>query len=367
MNDQIICPKCGESISITDAMSYQFKEKLLKEGQEQGKKTLSGELEYLKSQNLKKDQELEVTRRESLELRKEKDRLDEDKKAWELQKMRDLEQAKDEIRKKAIVETDEKNKAEILRANKINDDLTKKIRELELKATSQGSQQLKGEVRELDLQKDLALAFSTDLIEEVPKGINGADIKQTVITQRGSICGIILWEVKEQKAWKDEWISKLKEDQRVLKATLPIIVTSVMPKDAKKEIFQREGVWICSFNYALLVAEMTREKLVEVAKQKFISQHKGTRAEAMYEHVMGPDFRSQLEGLFEYLINSKRNLDKERRAINALMDKREEDLNQFGKNMSRLSMSIASIAGPSFPQIKGLELLESGEEKMTEQ
>ena len=102
MNDQIICPKCGESISITDAMSYQFKEKLLKEGQEQGKKTLSGELEYLKSQNLKKDQELEVTRRESLELRKEKDRLDEDKKAWELQKMRDLEQAKDEIRKKAI-------------------------------------------------------------------------------------------------------------------------------------------------------------------------------------------------------------------------------------------------------------------------
>ena len=73
----------------------------------------------------------------------------------------------------------------------VNDGLKRKL--------EQGSQQTQGEVLELDLEASLAAAFPLDNINPVPKGFNGADILQEVVSKTGVICGTIIWETKPTK------------------------------------------------------------------------------------------------------------------------------------------------------------------------
>src|SRR6266403_1835673 len=63
--------------------------------------------------------------------------------------------------------------------------MQKTIEELKRKA-EQGSQQLQGEVLELQLESLLAAKFPHDRIEPVPKGEHGGDILQRVVLPTGA-------------------------------------------------------------------------------------------------------------------------------------------------------------------------------------
>jgi hypothetical protein len=64
----------------------------------------------------------------------------------------------------------------------------------------QGSQQLRGEVLELELENLLKAKFPHDTIAPVPKGEFGGDVKQVVMSAQGMRGGVILWESKHMKA-----------------------------------------------------------------------------------------------------------------------------------------------------------------------
>src|SRR3972149_2166032 len=130
--------------------------------------------------------------------------------------------------------------------------MQKQIEELKRKA-EQGSQQLQGEVHELELEALLREKFPLDSIEPVPKGEHGGDILQRVAGPMGQTCGTILWEVKRTKNWSDGWLVKLREDQRTAKAEVAVIVSQVLPKGV--ETFELiDGVWVTQPRAALPVA-----------------------------------------------------------------------------------------------------------------
>ena len=58
--------------------------------------------------------------------------------------------------------------------------------------SEQGSQQLQGEVLELELEEMLRSKFPFDTIEPVAKGEFGGDVVQRVISPTGLTCGAIL-------------------------------------------------------------------------------------------------------------------------------------------------------------------------------
>ena len=91
--------------------------------------------------------------------------------------------------------------------------MQKQIEELKRRA-EQGSQQLQGEVMELELESLLRTRFPRDTIEPVPKGVHGGDVLHHVLGPIGQACGTILWESKRTKGWSDAWLVKLREDQR---------------------------------------------------------------------------------------------------------------------------------------------------------
>ena len=89
-----------------------------------------------------------------------------------------------------------------------------------------------------------------DDIQPVPKGKRGADVIQIVKNNLGQPCGTIIWESKRTKNWSDGWINKLKDDQRNVKADIPVIVSQVLPV-CTKYIGKFDEVWVVGFESTL--------------------------------------------------------------------------------------------------------------------
>ena len=81
------------------------------------------------------------------------------------------------------------------------------------------------------------------------------------------------------------------------------------------------GVWICTFSFAIVLAELVRQRLIEVARQKFINQNQGTKAEELYAYIMGHEFRQQVEAIVESYDSMKNELIKEKRAFETIWKK----------------------------------------------
>jgi hypothetical protein len=120
--------------------------------------------------------------------------------------------------------------------------MQRQIEDLKRKA-EQGSQQLQGEVQELELEAMQRAKFPHDIIEPVPKGEFGGDVLQRVINPLNQPCGTILWESKRTKNWVDGWLAKLRDDQRKAKADLALIVSNALPKGV--HTFDHvDGIWV---------------------------------------------------------------------------------------------------------------------------
>ena len=101
------------------------------------------------------------------------------------------------------------------------------VKEMQRKA-EQGSMQLQGEVQELALEELLRKNYIFDRIEEVGKGMRGADAVQTVINEFGQECGKIIFESKRTQNFSNDWIEKLKDDQRNIGAEIAVLITQTM-------------------------------------------------------------------------------------------------------------------------------------------
>jgi hypothetical protein len=266
------------------------------------------------------------------------------------------------IREEASRQADERQRLNLAAKEKTITDLQKALDDAQRKA-AQGSQQLQGEVMELDLETALADNFRDDDIEPVAKGVKGGDIKQIVKSPRGTLCGVMLWEIKRTKNWTDGWIPKLKEDLRNEKANVPIIVTEVMPKQITEDMGVLQGVWICKPRLTIVLATLLRKSLLDAGLQKALAENRGTKAEALYNFVTSHEFVHQIESMVETYQEMATQLTKEKVAFQKIWAQREAQA-------QRLLLSTAGIVGSmqghigttSMPKIKGLELLEAGDD-----
>jgi hypothetical protein len=190
-----------------------------------------------KSKELETTKKLMAEREEKLKLAQEKEALFLEKERLLQDKERELNltvqkqvsAAKEDMFKKAQAELGETQALKLKEKDEQLSSMQKKIEDLQRRA-SQGSQQLQGEALELQLEEQLAAKFPHDTISPVGKGISGADIQQFVITQTGQASGSILWELKQTKNWSNDWIPKLKTDQRNAGAEIAILVSNALPQ-----------------------------------------------------------------------------------------------------------------------------------------
>ncbi|MBI3372698.1 MAG: DUF2130 domain-containing protein [Betaproteobacteria bacterium] len=232
--------------------------------------------------------------------------------------------------------------------------MQKQIEDLKRRA-EQGSQQLQGEVQELELENLLRAKFPFDAIEPVPKGEYGGDVLQRVVGAGGQPCGTILWESKRTKAWSDGWLTKLRDDQRTAKAEIAVIVSQILPKGV--ETFEMiDGIWVTHPRAASPVAAVLRQSLMEIAMARQATEGQQTKTEMVYQYLTGPRFRHRVEAIVEAFSTMQEDLDKERKAIMKQWAKREEQIERAMGATVGMYGDLQGIAGKSIQEIEGLDL-----------
>jgi len=243
-----------------------------------------------------------------------------------------------------------------------------KIKELEKKLSDQielaetmrrkaeqGSMQLQGEVQELALEELLRSSFPFDTIEEVGKGIRGADCMQHVRNSQAQYCGKIIYESKRTKAFTNEWIEKLKADMRAQQADIAVIVTEVLPKDMEN-FGMKDGVWVCRFSDIKALAFLLRDSLVKIHAAISSQENKGDKMHLLYNYLTGNEFKQQIEAIVEGFVTLKDSITKEKIQMEKIWKEREKQLDKVLLNTTHFYGSIKGIAGNAIGDIKALEL-----------
>lgn len=308
------------------------------ENEEKLKEARKQQLEFLqKEQALKtKEEELQLTLQKQL--------------------MEEREKLKEQLQKEESEKINLKEQEYQLRLKELEKQLDdqKKLAEEMRRKSEQGSMQLQGEVQELMLEELLQATFPFDKIEEVGKGVKGADCTQIVRNQFGNEAGKIIYESKRTKDFSNEWIEKLKADMRTLGADVAVIVTQAFPKDMDR-FGEKEGVYICSFAEVRSVALLLRNALLKIADAKKSQDNKGDKMHMLYDYLTGSEFSEQWKAIREGFMSMKLSIQRERDAMEKLWKAREKQLEKVLLNAAHIKGSVEGIAGADAINLNLLE------------
>lgn len=300
------------------------------------------ELEFLKKEQALKNREQEMEIRVQQELLAERKKITEDVRKLEEQRI-------------TAKETEYQMKMKELELQL--EGQKKLVDEMKRKA-EQGSMQMQGEVQELLLEELLRNSFPFDLVEEVAKGVRGADCIQTIRNQFGQECGKIIYESKRAQHFSNDWIEKLKAEMRARGAEVAVIVTQAMPKDMA-HFGEKQGVWICSFAEVNALAHIMRDSIIRVYNASRSQENKGDKMHLLYDYLTGQEFAEQWKAIREGFLSMRISIQKERDAMEKLWKAREKQLEKVLINASHVRGSIEGIAGQDSID---LNLLEDGRE-----
>lgn len=289
-----------------------------------------------------------------VELMRKQRELDDALREVDLTVEKRLQESLTETREQGRKEAEEAMRLKVMEKEQTIISMQRQIEDLKRRA-EQGSQQLQGEVLELELESLLRQRFPLDTIEPVPKGEHGGDLVQRVVGPGGLPAGTIIWETKRTKNWSDGWLPKLRDDQRAAKAEIAVLVTLALPKGVES-FDQIEGVWVAHPSVLLPVALTLRQTLMEVASARRISEGQQTKMEMVYEYLTGPRFRQRIQAIVEAFGAMQSDLERERRMLIKQWEKRREQIDRVMQAAVGMYGDLQGIAGQSLQEIEGLEL-----------
>ena len=369
----IECPKCGEKFKIgQDVIARSVRENIENELKKKMETDYKNQLDLEKNkiiEQLSEDQDKELAvlknelsdkakkinefREAELKLIQEKNKLEEAKKDIELETRRRLEEEKKLIEERVTKQAEQEFQFKLLEKEKQLEDQKKLISEMQRKA-QQGSMQTQGEVMELALRDTLKKRFANDEIEDVPKGVSGADIIQKVMAANNEVAGIIAWESKQTKAWTEDWVNKLKDDGHRVKANLLVLVSNVLPKEIDR-FGPYKGIWVTDYESAMGMAGALRNNLLSVYSVALANENSQDKAAVLYKHLTSQAFINRVQSISETHIGMLTDLAKEKLAMERIWVSREKQIERLGANTRQVFNEIGGIVGG---QYSGIEILD---------
>ena len=295
--------------------------------------------------------ELNHSKAQVEQLKREKEELSE-KIRFEAQK--ELNTLLDQERQKIHKHAQDQNEFKLKEKEKQLNDLKQKLDEARRKA-EQGSQQTQGEVQELAIEEWLSTHFPFDTIDEIKKGMRGADCIQIVNTREIQNCGTIYYESKRTKDFQKSWIEKFKTDIREKGADVGVLITETLPKELERMSLV-EGIWICTYDEFKALSYVLREHIVKLSHFMQTQENKSDKMSILYSYLTSTEFRMQIEAIVEGFTQMQSDLDSEKRALARIWKQREKQIQKVLDNTTGMYGSIRGIAGSALGSIPALEL-----------
>ncbi len=312
------------------------------------------EVDDLKSVLADRENKLADAQKQQASLMKQQRQLEDQKRAMDVTIETRVAQEAEIVRAKAKLDAENDMGLRVKEKENTIAAMQKQIEDLKRRA-EQGSQQLQGEILELELETTLKDKFVFDDITPIAKGEKGGDVIQSVMSPNGSFCGRILWETKRTKNWSGHWIPKLKEDQRRAQADIAIIMTAALPQEITR-FGQINGIWVTDFESALSLIEALRMTLIQVANTKAVQNGQGTKMELIYEYLTGPKFQHRVEAIVEKFSDMRDDLNREKKVMTKNWAKREIQIDGVIASTIGMYGDLEGIAGRAMPEIEGLDI-----------
>lgn len=382
MSNEIICPKCSHHFSLNEVLNEELnvqlkaaREKLNQEAadwrkqreeefnskikqaetaaEKKATEALNSRLQMLENEAREKQLQLETLRKKEIEFLKLQQDVADREKQIEIEKEKYFLEKSREIEHNIIKREQEMFDLKMKEKDTQMESLKRTIDDLKRKS-EQGSMQAQGEAQELLLEQILKENFPFDLIEEVGKGVKGADCMLTVRNSRGENCGKIIFESKQTKDWSNAWTDKLKNDMRQQQADIAILVTQAFPKEMST-FGERNGVWVCGFREVVSLVMLVRNSLLQLYDMQKKEENKGDKMHMLYDFLTGLEFKGHMEAIAEGFKDIRNNILKERVQMEKLWKEREKQLEKALLNAVGLYGSIKGIAGSSVGNIPLLD------------
>ena len=401
MSTEIKCPNCGTVFEPTEAIRDQVRKelnlkavdwekkknqeylvkleeerkKLTQTLEENLRKSISGDFEgklrLLEQNNKDNEEKLRLARQKETEFLKKEQDLKTQQEEMELTIQRKLQEEREkltldirQLEEQRVANKENEYQLKLREMEKQLDDQKKLADEMRRKY-EQGSMQLQGEAQELVLEEILQATFPYDSVEEVSKGVEGADCILIVRNKQGMECGKIIFESKRTKAWQNVWVDKLKSDMRKEKADLAVLVSQVFPRGM--DCFgEKDGVWIASFREFIHLTTALRNALIRIDETRKSEENKGEKMQMLYNYLTGVEFRQNIEAIVEGFVSMKNSITRERVQMEKMWKEREKQLERVLLSTSGLYGSIKGIAGASVQDIPLLEADNSQEQAKEE-
>ena len=375
---EIECPVCGKMIDVEEQYSHQLQEQSANERKQMKIKirkelqaSHSDEIDEIKADLAEKDkllrgkkdadevkdikiQEMEhllKTQDKQVEIESQKAALEARKE--ESEKYEQLAEAAAQQQTAGLKQ--EKTELEI--KNKGLEDQMRQQKELfreQLRKAEQGSVQTQGEGGEIFIEDVLGQEFPADVIIEVPKGQEGADVLQTVRFGSGIEAGMIVWEGKRAKTWSNKWISKVKEDTVRVGGDISVIVSDVLPRNISQMKMIEENVWLCTYNELLGLAMALRTGLIRAETAVKSQEGKGTKMEILYDYMSSNDFSNEMRLINDSYVADLDIIAKEESAMQKHWKARKKAAKARLQGFSEFTATIKTIA-TELPVIKEIE------------
>lgn len=311
-------------------------------------------LKALQEENEAGRKKVKDLQQKELELLTKEREVYEAKEAMELDFQRKLNKERELIKAQLAKGFEERKAIDIEEKDILIQQLKDRIDDMKKKA-DQGSMQLQGEAQELVLESMLKEKFPFDLIEEVPKGVAGADCIQVVRNEFGKECGSIVYESKRTKNFSAAWLPKLKQDTLAVKGKIPVLVTEALPEGVAG-IGQIDGVWVCDFPNFPILAMTLRFAIVREFQALDHQENKGDKMQMLYDYLTSEEFRMQMTTIIEGFTAMKDGLTKQRKSMMAHWKKQEKEIDRVVESTVNMYGSVRGIGGSAIQEIQQLEI-----------
>ncbi|MBI2613333.1 MAG: DUF2130 domain-containing protein [Candidatus Levybacteria bacterium] len=340
--DSIVCPNCKKTIQITQALRHDLEEKIKLAQSEKHKEELArakAQAEAETSKRLKEESQKELLKAIGEKEKLKKQLLTEEKERKEFEK---------KAQEQAVKEASEKSRLDKLEIEKKLKD-TQEALEVAQRKAKQGSQQLQGEVLEIDLEEKLKIFFPNDEFLPVPKGFEGADLIQKVMYKE-RVMGSILWETKRTNGWDKKWLVKLKNDSAKISASEAIIVSQTLP-DGITSFDRKDGIWITNYQHAINTCRYLRFLITRIASVKSSVNQTDEEWGKIRDYMMSDTFKHRMQSHFDSIKVLKDELDTEKRSTLLRWKKREGQIEKLDSNTINFYGELKDIV-PNLPEIK---------------
>lgn len=223
-------------------------------------------------------------------------------------------------------------------SRKLEEKLAAMQRQLQQKTADQ-----LGEGAEVDLFEALKAEFPDDRVRRVKKGTPGADILHEVVNH-GRVCGLIAYDSKNRNAWKNDYVTKLRQDQLAAHADHAVLSTTVFPAGAR-QLHERDGVLVANPARVIALVHVLRRQVVQLNAQRLSNEARDEKSARLYEFITS-DRCTQLLDEIDSLTGDLLEIDvKEVKAHEATWKNRGQLVRSVQRARSSLASEIEKIIG----------------------